>query len=422
MTIISRESRPPEVSVPTRVPLLDVHDPTREEAVRAGEHHLATLARSSGDTAIAKGLERVYKAAEVIAVPLNTLKLVLMSDAHKGGGDGADEFRRAERAYNAALAYYSENGYSLVLLGDSEELWKYDVQQVLDPKTGHPRSLALEAEFHAAAPARYVRIVGNHDDLWRSTSEVREHLGKQFPGLVVHEGVRLKVCDDADGRPLGELFLVHGNQGTGDSDTFAWAAHPLLRYIVRPLQRKFSFSTATPSIDWTNLREGQDVAMFQWAVGRGVVLISGHTHRPVFPGARPGPKLDRQPEEIESALAATGDPATRAELRADLEYARAEIRRVMQPPAVDSPPCYFNTGSCCFGDGDLTAIEISAGRIRLVRWPGGDPHPRPQPLPGAERSLHDILGKVGGTPPATASPGAEDRRGVRSRHEEGTHR
>lgn len=352
-------------------------------------------AGSDGDTAIAKGLERAYKNAQAVSVPLNTLRLVLMSDAHKGGGDGADEFRRAERTYNAALAYYSENGFTLALLGDSEELWKYDVEQVLDPTTGHPHSLALEAEFHAGAPARYVRIVGNHDDLWRSPDEVREHLDTLFPGLKVHEGMRLKVCDDADGKPLGELFLVHGNQGTGDSDTWAWVSHPLLQYIVRPLQRKFGFSTATPSIDWTNLREGQDMAMFQWAAARGVVLISGHTHRPIFPGARPGPKLDRRPEEIEIALAATTDKATRAELRADLEYARAEIRRVVQPPAVDSPPCYFNTGSCCFGDGDLTAIEISDGRIRLVRWPGGDPHPRPQPLPGAERSLRDVLCRVG---------------------------
>ncbi len=349
---------------------------------------------SENDIDIRRGLETAFGKAKCMPVKLNALKLVLVSDAHKGGGDGADEFRRAERAYNAALAYYYEHRFTLAVLGDGEELWKYHPEQVLDPKTGHPHSLALEAQFHAAAAARYLRIVGNHDDLWRSTDSVSKHLGDLFPGLVVHEAMRLSVNDDADDQPLGELFLVHGNQGTADSDQWAWLSHPALHYIVRPLQRKFGFSTATPAIEWTNLRQGQDEAMFQWAADRRVVLIAGHTHRPIFPGAKPEPKLDRQPGEIEHALASASDLVTRAELRADLEYALAEIRRVIPPPAVDSPPCYFNTGCCCYGDGDLTAIEISDGRVRLVRWPGGDPHPRPQTLPNAERSLRDVLRDV----------------------------
>lgn len=233
----------------------------------------------------------------------------------------------------------------------------------------------------------------------RTTDAVKKYLGKLFPDLVVHEGVRLSVRDGVGGDPLGEIFLVHGNQGTADSDKFSWLSHPALHYVVGPLQRKFGFSTATPAIDWTNLREGQDASMFRWASRRRVILIAGHTHRPIFPGAKPEPKLDLQPDEIMRVLAATSDPMLRAELRADLKYALAEIRRVVPPPAVDSPPCYFNTGCCCYGDGDLTAIEISGERIRLVRWPGGDPHPRPQPLPGAEPSLRDTLSAVSGAAP-----------------------
>lgn len=360
---------------------------------------------ADADSGIAAGLERTYtKLSASRDVRLSALKLVLVSDAHKGGGDGADEFRRAERAYNAALAYYYEHGFSLAVLGDGEELWKYHPEQLLDATNGHPHSLELEAGFHASDPHRYLRIIGNHDDLWRSDGVRDRYLGKLFPGLKAHDGVRLSVSAD-DGRSLGELFLVHGNQGTADSDKWAWLSHPALHYIVRPLQRKFGFSTATPAIDWTNLRQGQDEAMFQWAAGRHIVLIAGHTHRPVFPGARPGPKLDLRPEEIATALAAAPDPATRAAFRADLEYALAEVRRLALPPAVDSPPCYFNTGCCCYGDGDMTAIEISDGQIRLVRWPGGDPHPRPQTLPRAERSLADVLQAVAAGPNARAAAG-----------------
>jgi hypothetical protein len=30
--------------------------------------------------------------------------------------------------------------------------------------------------------------------------------------------------------------------------------------------------------------------------------------------------------------------------------------------------CYFNTGCCSFGDGDVTGLEFSDGEVRLVRW------------------------------------------------------
>ncbi len=31
-------------------------------------------------------------------------------------------------------------------------------------------------------------------------------------------------------------------------------------------------------------------------------------------------------------------------------------------------PSYFNTGCCCFSDGDITGIEIAEGMIRLIKW------------------------------------------------------
>jgi hypothetical protein len=33
-------------------------------------------------------------------------------------------------------------------------------------------------------------------------------------------------------------------------------------------------------------------------------------------------------------------------------------------------PVYFNTGCCCFSDGDMTGIEIADGCIRLIKWSG----------------------------------------------------
>ncbi|NNE69209.1 MAG: hypothetical protein HKN29_02470, partial [Rhodothermales bacterium] len=58
--------------------------------------------------------------------------LIIFSDQHKGARDGADDFRKAERAYNAALAYYLELGHTLVELGDVEELWEETPGVVID--------------------------------------------------------------------------------------------------------------------------------------------------------------------------------------------------------------------------------------------------------------------------------------------------
>lgn len=33
-----------------------------------------------------------------------------------------------------------------------------------------------------------------------------------------------------------------------------------------------------------------------------------------------------------------------------------------------SKPCYFNSGCCCYPDGDITGIDIAQAEIRLVRW------------------------------------------------------
>ncbi len=31
-------------------------------------------------------------------------------------------------------------------------------------------------------------------------------------------------------------------------------------------------------------------------------------------------------------------------------------------------PYYFNTGCCCYSDGDITGIEIAEDMIRLIKW------------------------------------------------------
>jgi hypothetical protein len=341
---------------------------------------------------IAKGLERAFGKAEERPLDLATERLVIFSDHHKGARDGADDFLRSERAYAAALGYYLEAGYRLITLGDVEELWECSPAEVVK---AYRQTLELEAEFHRQG--RYLRFWGNHDDQWRDPRQVRKHLGELFPGLEVGEALRLRL--QSEGREAGLIFLVHGHQGTLESERFAWFSRLVVRYFWRPLQRRLGMSSNTPAKDF-DLRQRHDRAMFSWSRSNEAnpVLIAGHTHHPVFWTSRPPPPK-RSPEELERALAElrsspSPDPDAIRELRAELEYARAEERRGEPPPIPIDPPCYFNTGCCCFGDGDVTGIEIADGEIRLVRWPNDEGEPRQKVLAGEE--LAKVLEAVRG--------------------------
>lgn len=61
-------------------------------------------------------------AEDVRWLDLSSDRYIIFSDLHKGARNRADDFRRTERAYNAALAYYFEMGYTLVVLGDARDV------------------------------------------------------------------------------------------------------------------------------------------------------------------------------------------------------------------------------------------------------------------------------------------------------------
>jgi hypothetical protein len=132
-----------------------------------------------------------------------------------------------------------------------------------------------------------------------------------------------------------------------------------------------------------------------------VVLIAGHTHRPVFMSESLTRKVSRELVAARSELAALRsgelDPASAAPaeelrqrvaaLRAQLEWLRTGSSNDEGPYRMTGArmkPCYFNTGCCCFPDGDITGIEIADGQIRLVRWPDAQGRPRPRVLATAD--------------------------------------
>jgi hypothetical protein len=341
---------------------------------------------------VAKALTRAFHAQEEVEeADLDTARIVVFSDHHKGARDNADDFRGCERAYAAALAYYLEEEFRLIALGDAEELWECSPKEVVK---AYRDVLELESQFHASG--RYERFWGNHDLVWNDKGQVSKHLQAFFPGLEVREALKIRIVRGNE--RLGILFFAHGHQGTLDSDRWAWISKPVVRHVWRPLQTRLNMRSTTPSRDF-ELRQRHDEAMYSWARNHEAkpVLIAGHTHRPVFWTSRKPAKdsvtdLEKQLETTRASR--TAKEGELAELRAKLEFARAELREKGPPPIVVDPPCYFNTGCCSFGDGDVTGIEIAKGEIRLVRWPDNKDQPLPEPLVTA--SLADVLDRVAG--------------------------
>ena len=359
------------------------------------------------------GLDAAYeRAAAPKRFDVNEGKLVIFSDHHRGSRDGADDFLRCERAYRSALAYYLEAGHTLALLGDTEELWECKLPAPLD---NYPEVLALERDF--ATAGRLLRFYGNHDLVWSRPNVADRFLTELMGGRVeVHESLRLDL-HDGNGS-LGEIFLTHGHQGTPDSDLWAPVAMIPVRYVWPRLQRSVKFASTSPARDY-KLRGEHDSAMYEWAKGRSehghpVVLITGHTHKPVFrrrlasgdvPGDDPVPTVDEAREALDAARREGQAAGVLSKLRAMFEFVATKDYGA---PAIElARPCYFNTGCCSFGDGDVTGIEIEGGEIRLIRWLDDGDKPLPQILDHA--SLREIADEVAGRTPAQAGVISSDQ-------------
>jgi hypothetical protein len=275
------------------------------------------------------------------------------------------------------------------VLGDVEELWEEWPQT---PLKAYPHTLELEAKFHQEG--RYLRFYGNHDDAWSHPDLVEKLLIPALGGrpLKVYEGLILHIRDGE--KELGQLFLIHGHQGTVDSGPFTPLSRFLLRYGWRPIQRIIKYSFNTPATDF-ELRYEHDSAMYYWSQAREkMVLIVGHTHRPVFRSESHEEVIRKALRDAEQKLAKKPDAALQqqvADLAAEWEWAHTRNQQTPAPaPLIEfKKPSYFNTGCCAFRDGDITGLELSEGEIRLVRWPDDEGRPRPAVLAAAK--LTDVF-------------------------------
>jgi predicted phosphodiesterase len=295
------------------------------------------------------------KKGAIISFNTDHDKLIVFSDQHKGAKNGADDFMLCEPNYLSALDYYNENGFLFVSLGDNDELWENRWPAV---KKNNAASFEKEKKF--VERNAFIKIFGNHDLAWNTDLSTGLEMEKIYGQKVsVHEGLILqtKIAE----REFS-IFLTHGHQGDAQSDG-NWFSKFFVAHIWAPLQSYLKVNPNTPAYNTTK-KTLHNRIMYEWSARqKNILLITGHTHQPVFESLTHLERLYRNLLQAERQKDFDGIE----EIKKAIKLREPQFTAV-SPDYLKMKPTYFNSGCCCFSDGDITGIEIENGCIRLIKW------------------------------------------------------
>lgn len=296
-----------------------------------------------------------HKSGSMFAFDMKSQSVIIFSDQHKGARDGSDDFALAELNYHTALDYYNGRNFFFVNLGDCEELWENTIFSVMKH---NKKTFAKEKQF--VDRNAYCKIIGNHDLFWKNDPFAQRFIKKMYGReLKIFESIVLRMQLE---HQWLDIFCTHGHQGDKQSDGNAFSKW-FVSNVWGPLQSFLEINTNSPSTN-TELKTLHNEMMYQWAIKRaGVMLITGHTHQPVF---RSLTHLERLYLSLEEAQQ-VHDQASITKIEAEIPRRKREYNFVNHSFR-NMDPSYFNTGCCCFEDGTITGIEIDGGFIRLIKW------------------------------------------------------
>lgn len=248
----------------------------------------------------------------------DTDRLVLMSDCHRGVGNWGDNFQLNQNLFFAALMHYYRNCFQYIELGDGDELWENrKMKQIIQT---HSHAFWLMSQFYREG--RLHMLYGNHDRRKQSARFTEGCLNSYycdgsdcmmelFPGIKVLEALKLRYSTTGQ-----ELFLVHGHQGDLMNDTLWGFSRFLVRHVWRRLELMGVLDPTSAAKNY-HRKKKTEKRLSAWADENKLLLVAGHTHRPVLPNPGEGR--------------------------------------------------YLNDGSCVHPR-CITALEIEKGMVTLVKW------------------------------------------------------
>ena len=307
-------------------------------------------------------------------------RIIIFSDQHRGKRNGSDDFAVCENSYLAALAYYNQENFYYINLGDCEELWENTMFGIAK----HNEAVFL-AERQFIKRNAYCKIFGNHDLFWDNDPLASFWLKKIYGKAIrIFTGVMIRL--DFGSTVHLNIFCTHGHQGDKQSDGNVFSKW-FVSYIWGPLQNFLEINTNSPSTN-NNLKTLHNMYMYDWSAAQDkILLVTGHTHQPVFNSLT---HLESLYQHFEKARALNDADALK-KIEEEIPRRKREYDFVNQS-LHSMKPTYFNSGCCCFDDGTITGIEISDGFIRLVKW--SLVNGKPERIVAEEEILTKLAGRL----------------------------
>lgn len=312
-----------------------------------------------------KRLNEIWKSKDFPELDIEGNKYILFSDLHLGNGGRADDFYENEETLVNALHYYKGKAYKLLLLGDVEEFWQFGFSEVRD---------RYQASVYQAikefGDENVLRIFGNHDGDWCIQPDPAKN--EPFRPIQPTEAIKLK---DNEGKI--RILLVHGHQGSLESDRDSWSSRFWVRLfrLVEPWLKKVGIIAHPPAIR-CNIIKDYDRIMYSWAKSAGTILICGHSHNAIFASMSYAQRLREKMKSTQARKKSIkmGEDIAE-ESRQEIEELQKELGREIKKKRDTLPaetagvplPIYFNTG-CGLYENGITGIELADGKIRLVKW------------------------------------------------------
>lgn len=312
-----------------------------------------------------KKLSQLWADKEIEVLKTAGQKYVIISDLHMGDGGQADDLRHNKDTLKRALEHYKNKGFKLILLGDIEELWQFNIEQI-----ENTYGKDIYAKMRGFGSGRVYRVVGNHDIDWC----LKDPLKKEAldPRWAV-EALKMK---GKDGKT--SILLVHGHQGSVESDQNIWISRILVKRLWKhfePLATKLKLY-GHPSATESQIPKSYERTVYSWARKTKVIVICGHSHRAIYASRSYMNILRDEIRKLQSDILAHNDDKRRIKKNIKkIEKLTKEVAeekllgREIDPAEKNKTPlpCYFNCGCGLYTDG-MTTLEIENDIIRLVKW------------------------------------------------------
>lgn len=281
-------------------------------------------------------------------------KFVIFSDLHLGDGGRKDDFKHNADLFKYVVKNnYLPKNYNLILNGDIEDLYKFDIHSIYKY---NKEIYDLFELFNAKK--QFYKLIGNHDYTL---------LTSKYPDINkrLYQSLRLNYQNNT-------IFIYHGHQVSNFIDDFNYLSYFLIRFIVSPLNIKNSEISINNSNKFKT-----EMRAYKFSASKKIISLIGHTHRPLFESLSRIDTLNMRIEHIMRKINKLNDEDRVRYLNILNEY-KTQILSLYKKNGQFNLrngiyneqlliPCLFNSGSG-IGKRGITCIEIRKEKIALVYW------------------------------------------------------